>query len=113
MYESTYRPCDWTAQQARNMALDLGDRFADFRFLIRDRGSNFTASFDPVFRAADTNLLAGITRPAMPNAVAEYLAHRQNSISKDKYEFIDAEYAAAAAVMASSGYGIRSAGSGR
>ena len=34
----------WTVQQAHNLALDLGERFEDFRFLIRDRGSNFTAS---------------------------------------------------------------------
>jgi putative transposase len=32
---------DWTVQQARNLV--LGERFEDIRFLIRDRGSNFTA----------------------------------------------------------------------
>ena len=37
-----------TVQQARNLALTLDQRFADIRFLIRDRGSNFTASSDAV-----------------------------------------------------------------
>ncbi len=39
---------DWTVQQARDLALDPGERFGDVRFLIRDHGSNFTASFDAV-----------------------------------------------------------------
>ena len=34
---------EWTAQQARNLALSLGERFEDIKFLIRDRGPNFTA----------------------------------------------------------------------
>src|ERR1039457_30923 len=36
----------WTVQQARNLALNLDHRFEDFRFLIRDRGSAFTASVE-------------------------------------------------------------------
>ena len=42
---------EWTAQQARNLALSLDERFEDIKFLIRDRGSNFTHSFDAVFEA--------------------------------------------------------------
>jgi transposase len=37
---------EWTVQQARNLALTLGERFEDIRFVIRDRGSNFTESLD-------------------------------------------------------------------
>ena len=40
---------EWTAQQARNLALTLGERFEDIKFLLRDHGSNFTPSFDAVF----------------------------------------------------------------
>src|ERR1039458_1995955 len=36
----------WTIPSRRNLLMDLGDRAADFRFLVRDRAGQFTASFD-------------------------------------------------------------------
>ena len=41
---------EWTAQQARNLIMDLGDQAERMKFMIRDRGSNFTAAFDAVLR---------------------------------------------------------------
>ena len=48
---------EWTVQQARNLAIRLDERFGDIRFLIRDRGSNFTRSFDAVFQATGATTL--------------------------------------------------------
>ena len=42
----------WTAQQARNLLMDLGDQTHRVRFMIRDRGSNFTAAFDAILADA-------------------------------------------------------------
>ena len=64
---------DWTVQQARNLALTLGNRFGDIRFLIRDRGSNFTTSFDAVFQAVGTRILRTAVRAPRMNAICERL----------------------------------------
>jgi putative transposase len=42
----------WTTQQIRNLMTDLGDRAADFRFLVRDRAGQFTAAFDAALASA-------------------------------------------------------------
>jgi transposase InsO family protein len=60
-------------QQARNLALDLGERFGDFRFLIRDRGSNFTTSFDAVFQATGTTIVRTAVQAPRMNAICERL----------------------------------------
>jgi putative transposase len=42
----------WAAQQARNLAMDLGDHLGTLRFLIHDRDPVFTTAFGEVFKAA-------------------------------------------------------------
>ncbi len=64
---------EWTVQQARNLALTLDQRFEDIRFLIRDRGSNFTRSFDAVFQATGTRILVSAVQAPRMNATCERL----------------------------------------
>jgi len=70
---TTHPTSDWTVQQARNLALDLGERLTGFRFLIRDRGSNFTASFDAVFQATGAAIVRTAVQAPRMNAICERL----------------------------------------
>jgi putative transposase len=62
---------EWTAQQARNLIMDLGEQAHQIKFMIRDRGSNFTAAFDVVLAEAGIRtVLCNVRTPRM-NAIAE------------------------------------------
>ena len=62
---------EWTAQQARNLLMDLGEQAHQVKFMIRDRGSNYTATFDAVLADAGIRtVLCNVRTPRM-NAIAE------------------------------------------
>jgi len=56
----------WTTQQIRNLLMDLGDHATQFRFLVRDRAGQFTASFDAVL--ADVGIHVVQIPPRCPRA---------------------------------------------
>src|SRR5215472_2803769 len=61
----------WTTQQARNLIMDPGDQAHWVKFMIGDRGPDFTAAFDAVLADAGIRIvLCNVQTPRM-NAIAE------------------------------------------
>jgi transposase InsO family protein len=61
----------WTTQMARNLVMDLQDAHVTVKYLIRDRDSRYTASFDAVLADSGiATIMTGIRVPRM-NAIME------------------------------------------
>ena len=61
----------WTVQQARNLAMELGDRVGALRLLIHDRDPVFTAAFDEVLKAEGLKVVRTLPRTPRMNAICE------------------------------------------
>jgi transposase InsO family protein len=61
----------WTAQQARNLFMDLGKRARQFKFLIRDGDSKFTAAFDDALAGTGVRIIKMPVRSPRANSFAE------------------------------------------
>jgi transposase len=60
----------WTAQQARNLMMQLGDE-QPFRLLIHDRDAKFGGAFDEVFRSDGIKVIRTPVRAPNANGYAE------------------------------------------
>jgi transposase InsO family protein len=61
----------WVTQQARQFAWTLQEQPSRFRFLIRDRDSEFTRDFDAVFASEGIRIIKTPVRAPKGNAIAE------------------------------------------
>jgi hypothetical protein len=64
----------WTARQARNLLMELGERASGFRFLVRDRDGKFTAASGSVFSGNGTRVIKTPVRSPRASSYAERFA---------------------------------------
>ena len=68
--DTTNPVAEWVTQQARNLSMELADHANSVTFLIRDRDTEHTASFDAVFAelqaAAHPSIRLAVRTPARP-----------------------------------------------
>ena len=61
----------WAAQVARNFVADLEEHGRHFRFLLRDRDTKFTATFDAIMASAGIEALRTPVQAPRANVFAE------------------------------------------
>jgi len=61
----------WVTQQARNISMEFADQANAMKFLVRDRDTKFSASFDAVFAADGSRAITTPVRAPRANAICE------------------------------------------
>ena len=84
---------EWAAQQARNLTAVLGSRMDSLRFVLRDRDTKYTESFDAVFQAEDTDTLLSAPRAPRMNAHCERVIRTIRSEALDHVLIINEAHA--------------------